>query len=58
MLVQLDADSVVLRAVRWTFETGPRSGRSATAPTAETKDKVDPLIRDDRRFTSEQCAAI
>jgi hypothetical protein len=52
-----DAESVVLRAVKRTLETGPRRGLPALALT-KTKDKVDALIRDVRRITSEQCAAV
>jgi len=35
----------------------PRSDRTAMAATTEIKDKIDALIRDDRRITSELCAA-
>jgi hypothetical protein len=54
MLIQLDAGSVVLRTMKRTSVTGP----AATAATTETKDKVDALIRDDRRITSELCNAV
>jgi hypothetical protein len=53
-----DTESVVLRAVKITLETGPLRGRSAKTPTTETKDKVDALIRDDCCITSEECSAI
>jgi hypothetical protein len=36
----------------------PSSGRPASTATTETKVKFDALIRDDRRITSELCAAI
>lgn len=53
-----DDESVVLRAVKSTLEIGPRRGQPATAPTPETKDKVDTPIRDDRCITGEECSAI
>jgi hypothetical protein len=43
--------------VKRILETSFCSGPPATAPRAETKNKVDALIRDDSRITSEQCAA-
>jgi len=53
-----DSESVVLRAVESTLETGPLRNRPAKTPTTETEDKVDALIRGDCCITSEQCSAI
>jgi histone-lysine N-methyltransferase SETMAR len=53
-----DAGSVVLSGEQDIGDM-PCSGRPATAATTENKDKVDALIRDDRRITtSELCVAI
>jgi len=52
MLGHLDAESVVLGAAKGTSVTGP------TAATTETKDKVDALILNEGRSTSELCAAV
>lgn len=52
MLAHLDAGSVVLGAAKGTSVTGP------TAATTETKDKVDELILNDGRSTSELRAAV
>jgi len=52
MLAHLDAESVVLGAVKGTSVTGP------TAATTEPKEKVDALILKDGRSTSELCAAV
>jgi hypothetical protein len=45
MLAQLDAGSFVLRAAR-------RALATATVATRESKNKVDELVKDDRRITA------
>jgi archaellum component FlaC len=52
ILAQLDAESVVLEIVKGTSLTGP------TTATTDTEDKVDGLILNDGRSTSELCAAV